>query len=273
MTTATYATAAQGCLGRAATDSWTMTRRGLAHWARLPAPLVVGLVFPVMMLLMFAYFLGGGMTVPGGGDYKEYLVPGMLALNMAFGIESTMIAVTQDLNKGVIDRFRSMPIAPSAVLVGRSALDMLQSALGLLVLIGTGLAMGWRWHVGPGDALAAVGLLLLLRFAMLWLGIYFGMVAGRPEMVQAVQILIWPVGFLSNVFASPESMPGWLGAIADWNPMSATATAVRELFGRPGQGGGPWPVEHAQLLAVCWPLALLAVFLPLAVGRYKNLSR
>ncbi|ADI09029.1 ABC-2 type transport system permease protein [Streptomyces bingchenggensis BCW-1] len=99
-------------LGRAATDSWTMTRRGIAHWARQPAQLVVGLVFPVMVLLMFAYFLGGGMSVSGGGDYKEYLVPGMLTLAMAFGLESTMIAVTQDLDKGVIDRFRSMPIAP-----------------------------------------------------------------------------------------------------------------------------------------------------------------
>ncbi|WP_434097930.1 ABC transporter permease [Streptomyces sparsogenes] len=262
-----------GRLGRALTDAWTMTRRGLAHWARQPAQLVVGLIFPVMVMLMFAYFLGGGMTVPGGGDYKEYLVPGMLALTMAFGLESTMIAVTQDLNKGVIDRFRSMPIAPSAVLVGRSVLDMLQSALGLLVLLGTGLAMGWRWHGGLADASAAVGLLLLLRFAMLWLGIHLAMVAGRPELVQAVQVLIWPVGFLSNVFAAPESMPGWLGAIADWNPMSATATAVRELFESPGQGGGSWPADHAQLLAVCWPLALLAVFFPLAVGRYKGLSR
>ncbi|WP_432252572.1 ABC transporter permease [Streptomyces sp. HNM1019] len=254
-------------------DSWTMTRRGLAHWARQPVQVAVQLVFPVMMLLMFAYFLGGGMTVPGGGDYKDYLVPGTLALTMVFGLEGTMLAITQDLNRGVIDRFRSMPMARSAVLVGRSVLDMLQSALGLLVLLGVGLAMGWRWHGGPGDVLLAVGLLLWLRFAMLWLGIFLGMAAGRPEMVQAVQILVWPVGFLSNVFASPGTMPDWLGAIAVWNPMSATATAIRELFGSPGGGGGSWAADHAQLLAVCWPLALTAVFLPVAVGRYGRLSR
>ncbi|MGW7619066.1 ABC transporter permease [Streptomyces antimycoticus] len=254
-------------------DSWTMTRRGLAHWARQPVQVVVQLVFPVMMLLMFAYFLGGGMTVPGGGDYKDFLVPGTLALTMVFGLEGTMLAITQDLNKGVIDRFRSMPMARSAVLAGRSVLDMLQSALGLFVLLGVGLAMGWRWHGGVGDGLLAVGLLLWLRFAMLWLGIFLGMAAGRPEMVQAVQILVWPVGFLSNVFASPETMPGWLGALAVWNPMSATATAIRDLFGGPGGGGEGWAADHAQLLAVCWPLALIAVFAPLAVRRYGRLSR
>ncbi|RNG26340.1 ABC transporter permease [Streptomyces botrytidirepellens] len=254
-------------------DSWTMTRRGLAHWARQPVQVVVGLVFPVMMLLMFAYFLGGGMTVPGGGDYKHYLVPGMLALTMAFGLEATMLAITQDLNKGVIDRFRSLPMASSAVLIGRSVLDMLQSALSLLLLIGVGLAMGWRWHGGIGDVLFAVGLLLWLRFAMLWIGIYLGLLAGRPELVQAVQILVWPIGFLSNVFAAPESMPDWIGSIAAWNPMSATATAVRDLFGSPGGHAASWAGDHAGLLAVCWPLALLVVFFPLAVARYRGLSR
>ncbi|OEU94773.1 multidrug ABC transporter permease [Streptomyces oceani] len=252
------------------TDSWTMTRRGLAHWARKPVAVLVGLVFPVMMLVMFAYFLGGGMGV---ADYREFLVPGMFALTMAFGLESTMIAVTQDLNKGVLDRFRSMPMAPSAVLVGRSLIDMLQSALSLLVLLAVGLAMGWRWHGGLAEVLAALGLLLLLRFGLLWAGIYLGMVAGKPEMVQAVQILVWPVAFLSNAFTSPDTMPGWMGALAEWNPMSATAQAVRELFGNPlWGGGGSWPTEHALLLAVLWPLVLLAVFFPLAVRRYRALG-
>ncbi|MCT2589997.1 ABC transporter permease [Streptomyces sp. N2-109] len=251
-------------------DSWTMTRRGLAHWGRQPVAVIVGLAFPVMMMVMFAYLLGGGMEV---GDYREYLVPGMFALAMAFGLEATMVELTRDLDKGVIDRFRSMPMAPSAVLIGRSIIDLLQSALGLLVLIGTGLVMGWRWHGGPAAALAAVGLLLLLRFAMLWAGIYLGMVAGRPEMVQAVQILIWPVAFLSNAFTSPDTMPGWMGTIAEWNPMSATAQAVRELFANPVWGGGDsWVTDHAVLMAVVWPVVMLAVFLPLAVRRYQRLG-
>ncbi|MFF1440779.1 ABC transporter permease [Streptomyces sp. NPDC058295] len=246
-------------------DSWTMTRRELAHWARQPGRLVVGLVFPVMLLLMFGYLVGGGRGV--SGDYLDYLMPGMLALTMAFGLEGTMLAVTQDLGKGVIDRFRAMPMADGAVLVGRSAADMLQSAVGLAVLIVVGLALGWRPQGGPGAFLAAVGLLLLFRFAMLWIGIHLALVAGKPEMVQAVQILVWPVGFLSNALAAPAAMPGWLGIAVEWNPMSRTATAVRDLFG--GSGADP---AHLWV-AVAWPLALLAVFFPLAVRKFARMSR
>ncbi|MEV7001961.1 ABC transporter permease [Streptomyces sp. NPDC093982] len=247
----------------ALTDSWTMTRRELAHWARQPVQGLVNLVFPVMLLLMFGYLIGGGRGLPG--SYIDYLVPGMLALTMAFGLEGTMIAVTQDLNKGVIDRFRSMPMANGAVLVGRSVADMLQSALSLFVLMGVGYALGWRAAGSPGGFLGAVGLLLLFRFAMLWIGIYLALVAGKPEMVQAVQILVWPIGFLSNAIALPESMPGWLGTVVEWNPMSRTATAVRDLFGGTGMDGvGP---------AIVWPLVLLAVFFPLAVRRFGRLSR
>ncbi|MGW1784376.1 ABC transporter permease [Streptomyces sp. NPDC002143] len=247
------------------TDSWTMTRRELAHWARHPGRVVVGLVFPVMLLLMFGYLIGGGRGV--SGDYLDYLMPGMLALTMAFGLEGTMLAVTQDLNKGVIDRFRAMPMADGAVLVGRSAADMLQSVLGLAVLIVVGLALGWRPQGGPGAFLGAVGLLLLFRFAMLWIGIHLALVAGKPEMVQAVQILVWPVGFLSNALATPAAMPGWLGTVVEWNPMSRTATAVRDLFG--GLGADPAHIWAA----VGWPLALLAIFFPLAVRKFTHMSR
>ncbi|AVV47323.1 ABC transporter permease [Streptomyces sp. ID05-04B] len=242
-----------------------MTRRELAHWARRPGRLAVGFVFPVMLLLMFGYLIGGGRGV--GGAYLDYLMPGMLALTMAFGLEGTMVAVTQDLDKGVVDRFRAMPMADGAVLVGRSAADMLQSAVSLAVLIAVGLALGWRPQGGPGSFLGALGLLLLFRFAMLWVGIHLALVAGRPEMVQTVQILVWPVGFFSNALAAPTSMPDWLGTAVEQNPMSRTATAVRDLFG--GAGADPahvWP-------AVGWPLGLLAVFFPLAVRKFSRMSR
>ncbi|MEU6015129.1 ABC transporter permease [Streptomyces sp. NPDC047515] len=246
----------------AVSDSWTMTRRELAHWARQPVRIVVGLVFPVMLLLMFNYLVGGGQGVDG--DNTGFLVPGMLALTTAFGLESTMIAVTQDLDKGVIDRFRAMPMVSGSVLVGRSVADMLQSVAALAVMTGVGYAVGWRRHHGPAAAMGAVGLLLLLRFAMLWTGIQLALVAGKPELAQAVQILVWPVGFLSNVFATPESMPGWLGTAVEWNPMSATATAVRGLFGNPGGADGTWASDHAELLAV---------FFPLAVRRFARIGR
>ncbi len=253
-------------------DGWTLTRRALLHWTRQPGLILIGLLFPVMMLLMFGYLLGGGMTVPGGGDYLDFLLPGMLVLTMAFGVEMTFTAISTDANRGVTDRFRSMPMAGSAVVLGRSLADMLYSVAGLAVMVLCGLAIGWRWHEGVGNALAAFGLVLLLRFALIWVGLYLGLVAGTPEALMAVQILVWPLAMLSNSFVSTEEMPAWLGTIAEWNPLSATGTALRELFGNPGQGGEGWVAENAQLMAVVWPLLILAVFVPLSVRAYRRLS-
>lgn len=254
-------------------DGLTITRRDLLHWARQPAQVIVGLLFPVLIILMFGYLFGGAMSVPGGGDYREFLLPGMFALTMFFGVEATVISVTTDAAKGVTDRFRSMPMAPSAVVVGRSAADMLNSVLGLAVMIVAGLLVGWQWREGAGRALLAVGLLLLLRFAFIWVGIYLGLILKNPEAVVAVQILVWPFGFLSNVFTSTATMPGWLGAIAEWNPLSATVSATRELFGNPGWGGETWISQHSLLMAILWPLALTAIFFTLSVRRYRRLSR
>jgi ABC-2 type transport system permease protein len=234
---------------------------------------IVGLLFPVLLVLMFGYLFGGAMTVPGGGDYKEFLLPGMFGMTMAFGLEATMIAVSTDLQRGVTDRFRSMPMAHSAVVVGRCGADLLNSAAALAVMLACGAAVGWRAHGSVGATLAAVGLLLLLRFALLWLGIYLGLVVGNPEAVMAVQILVWPVGFLANTFVPPGTMPGWLGTIAEWNPLSSTVAAARELFGNPGWGGESWIAQHAILMAVVWPLVLVAIFFPLSVRRYRRLSR
>jgi ABC-2 type transport system permease protein len=257
----------------AVTDAWTMTTRDLLHWVSQPVVIVVGLLFPVLMVVMFGYLFGGAMSVPGGGDYREFLLPGLFALTMVFGIEATIVAVTSDTAKGVTDRFRSMPMARSAVVVGRCAADMLNSMLGLAVLVGCGLVVGWQWREGGGSALLAVGLLLLLRFSLLWVGIYLGLLFEHPESVVAVQILVWPLGFLSSAFVSPATMPGWLGAVAEWNPLSATASATRELFGNPGWGGDSWMAQHSVLMAVVWPLVLFAIFLPLSVRRFQRLSR
>jgi len=259
-------------------DAWTITRRDLTHWVRQPAPFVIGLLFPVMTVLMFGYLFGGAISVPGGGasggeGYREFLMPGMFAMTMAFGLEATLVAVTTDAARGVTDRFRSMPMASSAVVLGRSAADMLRSVAGLAVVVACGLLIGWQWRNGVGEALLAVGLLLLLRFALLWVGIYLGLIFEGTDAVVAAQILVWPVLFLSNVFVAPETMPGWLGTIAEWNPLSATAAATRELFGNPGWDGESWAARNALSMAVAWPLAILAVFFPLSVRRYRRLSR
>jgi ABC transporter DrrB family efflux protein len=257
----------------AAVDSWTVAGRDLAHWVHQPGPVIAGLLFLIMTVLMFGYLLGGAMSVPGGGDYREFLLPGMFAMTMFFGLEATMTAVTTDAARGVTDRFRSMPMASSAVVAGRSIADMLQSTVGLAAMLVCGVVVGWRWHNGVAAALLAVVLLMLLRFAMLWIGIFLGLVLRGPQAVTVVQIVVWPLLFLSNVFVAPETMPGWLGTLAQWNPLSATVAATRELFGNPGLGGASWFAQHALPMAVAWPLVLVAVFAPLAVRRYRRLSR
>lgn len=267
-TTQAFSTAPTGGLRRALKDAWVITRRDLDHWVRQPVPLLIGLAFPVLIFLMFGYLFGGAMAVPGGGDYREFLLPGMFAMTMLFGIEATMSAVATDASRGVTDRFRSLPMAPSAVVVGRSAADMLNAGVGLAVMLGFGLVVGWRAHDSLLRALAAVGLLLLLRFAFVWVGIWLGLVVRDPQAVVAVQILVWPLGFTSSAYVDPATMPGWLGTLAAWNPLSATVGATRELFGNAGGGG-----ESAMLLAVAWPLLLVAIFLPLAVRRYQRLGR
>jgi len=254
----------------AVTDTWTMTTRNLEHWLRQPGPVLVNLLFPVLTVLMFGYLLGGGMAVPGGGSYREFLVPGMFVMAMLFGLETTMTAVAADAARGVTDRFRAMPMATGAVVAGRGLADLLNSVAGLAIMLACGLAVGWRWHAGLGRAALAAGLLLLLRLALIWAGIWLGLVVKGPESVAIVQILVWPLGFLSSAFVSPGTMPGWLGAIASWNPLSATVGATRELFGNPGWGGTSWIDQHALLMAVVWPLVLLAVLVPLTIRRWRR---
>jgi ABC-type polysaccharide/polyol phosphate export permease len=254
------------------TDSWTITLRALSHWARQPGLVVMGLTFPLLLLVMFAYLFGGGMTVPGGGDYREFLVPGLFAVTMFFGLESTMTAVNADAARGVTERFRSMPMAPSAVVAGRSVADMLFSVAGLAVLVAAGLLVGWEWNRGVGNALHAFALLLLLRFAFIWVGIYLGLIVKSPESLAMVQVLVWPFAALSSTFTSTEHMPDWLGTLADWNPLSATLNATRELFGNPGFGGDSWIARHGELIAVVWPLLIVAVFFPLSVRAYRALG-
>ncbi|MET8465660.1 ABC transporter permease [Micromonospora zamorensis] len=254
------------------TDSGTLIWRGLARWRRDPGPLIASLGFNILIVLMFAYLFGGALQVPGGGSYREFLMPGMYVMTMVFGISLTTIAVAEDLERGVTDRVRSMPVSPLAPLVARAVADMLFALVTLAVLLLTGLAIGWRAHGGAGATLAAVGLILLLRFALIWVGIFLGLVTRGQTAVVAVQTLEFPLGFLSNAFVAPSTMPAWLGAVAAWNPLSATVGATRELFGNPGWGGDSWAAQHYPWLAVLWPVVLVAVFLPLSVARYRRLA-
>ncbi|QLY34331.1 ABC transporter permease [Nocardia huaxiensis] len=259
----------------AVADAFTIAGRDLAHWRRRPGAVIANtLLFPIMIVLMFGYLLGGAMQVPGGGDYREFLLPGMFAMTMVFGIGTTMVAVSSDAARGITDRFRSMPMSASAVVTGRGIADMLNSTVALAVLVICGLAIGWKPERGLGHTAAALGLLLLLRFAFLWIGVYLGLLFhANPEAVTGVRTLEFPIGFLANPFIPLATMPAWLGFLAAWNPLSSTTTAVRALFGNPTGDDAGWVAQHATLMAIVWPLLLIAVFLPLSIHRYRHLAR
>jgi ABC-2 type transport system permease protein len=254
-------------------QSWVMTRRELLHWRREPWTPIFGLAFSIMLLLVFGYLFGGAIELPGGGDYLPYLLPGMFALSMLFGVESTMAAITNDAKRGVTDRFRSLPMSGVAVPLGRSGADLLSSAVTLAVLVVGGLLVGWRAGGSPAATALAIALLLWLRLAVLWLGIFLGLTWRGEGATMAVQVLVWPVGFLSGVIVPPETMPGWLATLADLNPVSATAAACRELFENPtGTATGGLLADHAVLTAALWPAVLLAVFVPLSARAYRRLG-
>jgi ABC transporter DrrB family efflux protein len=261
-------------VGWAVADAWTVARRNLILVSRQPEELFIGLTVPIMMVLVFGYVFGRAMAVPGDGAYAEFVVPGIFVLTMLYGMSGTGTGVASDVARGVVDRFRSMPIARSAVVAGRSIADMFRALAEVLLLIGCGLLVGWRWHDGLGPALGAVAVLLLLRLALVWVAIYLGLVLPTPDAVAvAVYPLAFPLTVVSTAFVAPELMPGWLGGVAQWNPLSATVLATRQLFGNPGPAGDSWAAEHALLLAVAWPLLVLAIVVPLAVRRYRRLGR
>ncbi|MFB7899283.1 ABC transporter permease [Streptomyces xiamenensis] len=253
-------------------DCWTLVRRELTHLVREPAVIAWQLGFPIVSVLLFVYVFGSAMDVGDGADYVSYAMPGMFAMTMAFGFMNTAMAVAVEKERGVIDRFRSMPMAPSAVVTGRGVSDVLHAGLDLAILAGIALVIGWRSDGGPLASLAAFGLLLLLRFALIWIGVLLGLLVPSTEAAGNLFAVAFPFGMVSSVFTPPSLMPDWLGAIAMWNPVSATAGAIRELFGNPMPTGGSWIEENALLMAVIWPLLITAVVLPLAIRKYQRLS-
>jgi ABC transporter DrrB family efflux protein len=228
-----------------------------------------------MFVLLFAFVFGGAIPLPDGGSYREFLMPGIFAQTVIFASTTTAIGICDDINKGLMDRFRSLPMARSAVLSGRTIFDVIYQSGILVVLMVSGLAVGWRVHTGVPEFLAGVALLLLFVFAMSWVGVWLGTMVPTVEVANQVAFtVIFPVTFLSNVFVPPETLPSWLQPIAEWNPTSTLTAATRELWGNPNPyASSGFPAEEPILLTLIWVVVIVAIFAPLAIWRFRSLSR
>ena len=263
-------------LSWAVSDSLVLTWRSVARIAREPETLMDVTVQPLMFVLLFTYVFGGAIGLPGGGSYHEYLIGGMFGMGIAGSAPGTAVALVADMKEGIIDRFRSLPMSRAAVLLGRTTADLLTQVIGALVIAMAGLAVGWRIHTGPADALAAFGLALLFGYAFTWAGVCLGMVLRSVEAAQQLGfILFLPLMFISNAFVPTQGMPAWLRVAADWNPFSAVAAACRRLFGNPDPSAlvQAWPMQHPELATLLWSSLALVVFVPLAVRMYASKQR
>ncbi|HSJ22206.1 MAG TPA: ABC transporter permease [Nocardioidaceae bacterium] len=255
--------------------STTIVWRNLIHIKRMPEMLLDVTVQSVMFVLLFAFVFGGSIAV-AGSNYREFLLPGIMVQTMVFSSAIVAMGLTNDLQKGIVDRLKSMPISRASVLVGRSISSLIHSSIGIAVMGVTGLLIGWRIRTNVADAALGFLLLLLFGFAMIWLGIWVGSMMRTVEAVQGLMFTVmFPLTFVANTFAPPENMPSWLRTIAEWNPVSSLAQACRELWGNAPAVGpdAAWPLQHPILMAVVWPLLLTAIFAPLALRAFRLRSR
>jgi ABC transporter DrrB family efflux protein len=259
-------------LAGAARDVAVLTRRNLVHIAREPQQLSDATIQPVLFTLLFIYVLGGGIGV-AGGSYKDFAIAGLLALNLTTSSMGTAVGLTTDLTTGAVDRFRALPIWRPAVLVGRSLADFLSAALCSTMVLLTGLAIGWRPHTSVLDFAAGLAIPLVFAYVLAWAMACVGLAAGGPESAQGVGLVIlFPLAFVSNAMVPTSGMPAVVRFIADWNPVSAVTASVRDLWGNPNPSASvhAWPMQHPELAALLWSVAILAVCAPLAVRAYRR---
>jgi ABC-2 type transport system permease protein len=254
-------------------DGSVVAKRNLIKIKRMPEVLVFVLLSPIMFVLLFGYVFGGSIEVPGI-EYREYLVAGIFAQTVIFGATFTGAGLAEDMQKGIIDRFRSLPMSRSAVLVGRTASDVVYNVLSITVMALTGLAVGWRIRTSIWEAIAGFLLLLLFAYAFSWVMALVGLMVPTVEVVNnASFMVIFPVTFVANTFVPADDLPGPLEAFADWNPVSSVTQASRELFGNTSSASPPagaWSLEHPVIYTLLWVAAILVVFVPLSVRRYQR---
>jgi len=260
-----------------AADTWVIARRGLVHMRRQPEALSDATIQPIMFVLLFAFVFGGAIAVPDNGSYKEFLMGGIFAQTIVFSAFGVAIALSHDRTNGAIDRFHSLPIPRSTVLAGHSVANVIRSLLPISLMSVTGLIVGWRAHTGFLDILAAYGLMIVFSFAVIWIGVLLASTVSTPEAVQGVAfVVIFPITFVASTFVPTSTLPSILQTIAEWNPTSSLANALRQLFGNPGgvaPDGSVWPLVHPVAYTLLWAGAIVVVCAPLAVHLYQRSIR
>ena len=262
-------------LSRFLSDGWVTTKRNVLKIRRVPDILVFTLIQPIMFVLLFTYVYGGVIDIPGS-SYVEFLMAGIFAQTVVFGSTYSGSAMAQDLKDGIIDRFRTLPMSPAAVLVGRTNGDMLINASSMVVMMITGFIVGWRIRSSFGEALFAVVLLLLFAYAFSWVMAYIGMSVRSPEIINNVSFLIlFPLTFISNAFVPSDTLPTPLRFFAEWNPVSALVQAARELFGNVPEGipaGDTWTAQNPVLTVLIGLAVMLVIFVPLSIRKFQSIS-
>ncbi|GED85097.1 ABC transporter permease [Streptomyces sp. 6-11-2] len=259
-------------------DSMVVAKRNLIRMTRIPEMLIFGLIQPIMFVVLFSYVFGGSINVPGAGlspsGYREFLMAGIFAQTVTFATAGAGAGIADDMHKGLIDRFRSLPMARGAVLTGRTLADLVQTALTLVVLAVVAVLVGWRTHENFGKVLVGFGLLLLLGYAFSWIGALIGLSVRTPEAATSGGLIwLFPLTFISNAFVPSENMPSFLQTIANWNPFSATVQACRQLFGNLPAGypvPDAWPMQHPVWASLLWSVLIVVVFRTLAVRKYRR---
>ena len=257
-------------------DIFVITQRQLRLLTRVPEVLIFSTIQPVMFVLLFRYVFGGSIDTGQPGGYVQLLMPGIFVQTVAFTLAGTASGLAEDMKKGLIDRFRSLPISQSALVVGRTLGDSLLNIVVLAVMGIAGYAVGWRPSSGVGNVALGFLFLLLFGYALSWVGVLVGLSASDARVVQNVSFIVtFPLTFLSNAFAPTTGMPRALQYFAEWNPVSTMVAACRQLFGLKNEFGATansWPSQHPLETSLLYMVVLMAIFIPLSIRKYKNYS-
>jgi len=263
-------------IAKALDETGVFVWRNLAHIPRVPEKLADVTIQPIMFVVLFGYVFGSAIAIPGGGNYREFLMGGIFIQSLTFAAMSSAMGVVSDMKEGVIDRFRSLPITRLSVLLGRAIASLIESALGITIMAICGLIVGWGIHNGFGNAVAGFALLGAYAFAMICIGAAIGLLVRTTEAAQGIGfVIIFPLTFASNAFVPTQGMPAILRFIADWGPVSPAVAAVRHLFGNPNpipEDAG-WMLQHPIAGALIWCVILSVLGLSVAVWRYSKGGR